>query len=318
MKSRGRNLLALAIILAAGGLRLPVEEGLTADFRRQGLLSEPLDIGLREEIGQNSAAVALAGLRTLVATFAHLQATEAFSNQQWAEVEKDMETTVQLAPTGAYYWDMGAWHMAYSASSDRLHDERLPPLRAKAESVRWIEKGRDFLERGARNNPGDWRIQAALGNLLSDSFRIPDDAGAAEAYGKAIATGEAPPYVYRARLYAEARSGKHPEETLAEIRRLLEASGNRVPTLLCLVYTLTTQISPPADPVAFAVEIFGSEDKALRNLGLYFNHVKDRLPQNGVETAVRLLEGRQGISPEDPRSFIRQREKALIDAGLAQ
>ena len=109
----------------------------------------------------------------------------------------------------------------------------------------------------------------------------------------------------------------HPQGENA-IQRLVAASGNRVPTLLCLVYTLTTQLSPPADPVAFAVEIFGSEEKALRNLGAYFCHVKDRLPQNGVETAIRLLEGRRGISPEDPRSFIRQREEALIRAGLAQ
>ena len=108
MKSRRRPLFAAAaVLLVAGALRMPVEQAMTRDFREHGLLSRPLELGLREKIGQNSSAVALAGLRTLVATFTHLKVTECFSGQRWPELEKAMNTTVQLAPRRAYYWDLG-------------------------------------------------------------------------------------------------------------------------------------------------------------------------------------------------------------------
>ncbi|HEY1121777.1 MAG TPA: hypothetical protein VGE67_09260 [Haloferula sp.] len=311
MKQLHRNLLALGVLAAGGLLRLPTEQAITARFREKGLLSAPLDIGLKEQIGQNSSAIALAGLRTLVATFTHLQATEAFTKCEWLDVEKLMETTVQLSPRGTYYWDMGAWHMAYNASSWYRIDSGLPPIRAKAEARRWIEKGRHFYERGIANNPGNWELPALLGQLLSDARRDPDDKAAVEAFRKAVATGKAPPHILRQRFFAEARAGADPAEMLAAVRALLTSQGNRVPTLLCLRYTLEYQLHEPEDPVALATEIFGSEEKALRNLGDYYvNNLLDRMPERGVEAAIRLLEGRQGISPEDSRSLIRQKEMA--------
>jgi hypothetical protein len=307
---RRRTLLAAAVVLlAAGALRLPLEQAMTEDFRERGLLSPPLEIGLREKIGQNSSAVALSGLRTLVATFTHLKATECFSRTRWTDLEKAMETTVQLAPRSAYYWDIGGWHIGVNASTWYRNEAGLPELRARAESRRWVEKGRAFFERGIQNNPADWRLHAALGNACSDSFRYPDDLRAEKAYAAALATGDAPAYVGRARLIAEARNGKDPAATLAKVRELLNVPNNRVPTLLCLAYSLEYKLQPPPDPVARAIEIFGSEEKALRNFGDYFLNIYDRLPTDGVETAVRLLEYRKNILPQDLRSFIRKREE---------
>jgi hypothetical protein len=310
MKSRRRPLFAAAaVLLAAGALRMPVERRLTGTFREEGLLSRPLEIGLREKLGQNSSAIALAGLRTLVATFTHLKVTECFSQQRWPDLEKAMNTTVQLAPRGTYYWDIGAWHIGTNASTYYRAEAGLPELRARAEARRWVAKGREFYQRGIRNNPDDWRLRAALGNLCSDVFRYPDDALAADAYAGAVATGKAPPGVHRALLIAEVRAGRNPEKSLAQVRELLAAPGNRVPTLLCIRYVLERRVDPSGDPVARAVEIFGSEEKALRNLGSYFLNIYDRLPMEGVETVVRLLEYRRGIPPADPRSFIRQRDE---------
>lgn len=310
MKSR-RPLLAAAVLLVAGVLRLPVEKALTKDFQEQGLLSAPLEIGLRERIGQNSSAIALAGLRTLVATFAHLQATGYFSECAWADVESSMETAAQLSPHGPYYWDMGAWHMAYNAASWYRLDSGLPPIRARAEARRWVAKGRHFYERGIANNPDDWQLPSLLGQLLSDARREPDDQAAVEAFRKAVATGKAPPHIHRQRFFAEARAEADPREILAAVRALLATPGNRVPTLLGLQYTLEYQVHEPEDPAALALGIFGSEEKALRNLGDYYvNNLLDRMPERGVEAAIRVLEGRRGISPEDRRSFIRQKDEA--------
>lgn len=310
MKPRLRPTLAAALVLlAAGGLRLGFEQRLTESFRRDGLLDRPLEIGLREKIGQNSSAVALAGLRTLVATFTHLQATDDFYATRWTDLAKAMDTTVQLAPRASYYWDIGGWHIGINASAWYRHESGLPPLRARAEARRWVEKGREFFERGIRNNPDDWRLSAALGNLCSDPYRFPDDDRAAAAYARAVATGQAPLYVQRARLIADARAAKDPAKTLAEIRQLLTHPPNRVPTLLCLAYALECRLQPPADPTARALEIFGNEEKALRNLGGYFLNVHERLPMHGVETAVRVLEHRRDIAPDDPRSFIFKRDQ---------
>ena len=311
MRTLHRNLLALAVLGAGGLLRLPAERSMTARFREKGLLSAPLEVGIKEQIGQNSSAIALSGLRTLVASFTHLEASEAFTTCKWPDVEKWMETTVHLSPRGAYYWDMGAWHMAYNAASWYRMDSGMPPVRAKAEARRWVAKGRSFYERGIANNPGDWKLPSLLGQLLSDPRRDPDNKAAVEAFRKAVATGKAPPHILRQRFFAEARAGADPADMLAAVRALLEKPGNRVPTLLALRYSLEYQLHEPEDPAALALEVFGSEDKALRNLGDYYvNNVLERMPERGVEAAIRILEGRRGISPEDRRSSIRQKEEA--------
>jgi hypothetical protein len=231
MKSRRRPLLlAAAVLMTAGFVRMHLEESMTADFRKQGLLSQPLELELKEKLGQNSSAVALAGLRTLVATFTHIKVTECFSHQKWPELEKAMNTTVQLAPRGTYYWDIGGWHIGTNASTYYRSEAGLPELRARAEAKRWVAKGREFFERGIRNNPDDWRLRVALGNLCSDPFRYPDDALAVEAYAGAVATGEAPPSVHRALFFAQVRAGSDPVQSRAQVRELL-ANPRKIPSM---------------------------------------------------------------------------------------
>lgn len=316
MKPRYRPLVGIGILVLGGLVRMPLEQGVVEDFRNKGLLPEPLQLSLRERIGQNSSVIALAGLRTLVATFSHLKATEFFTVQDWPKVEDSMETVVQLVPRDAYYRDMGAWHKAYNAASYYLNDSGLPPLIAKAESRRWTAKGREFLERGIRNSPNDWRMYASLGHLLSDTNRSPDPEAAEAAYAGAIATGNAPAYLERFRFFAEVRAGKHSAETLEKLHKLLEVQRNRVPTMLCILYSLEYQLNEPDDPLALALEVFGTEKKALRNLGSYFVDIRESLPMNGVETAIRILEAREGIAPEDERSFIHFRKEVLKRNGL--
>ncbi len=311
MKSRRRAILtALAVLLGGGCLRLHLESAATADFRRGGLLSVPLDLDVREKIGQNSAVVALAGLRTLVASFASLRATEQFTNTEWPELEESVSTTVQLSPKTRYYWDIGGWHLAYNASGFYRNDPQLSRLRAESEARRWVEKGREFFERGVRNNPENWQIAAALGNLYSSPYHFPNDAKAVEAYSHALATGKATNRVRRNLLQARARNGEDPAVLQAELGELLrEDPGSRVPTMLALQYVLESRLTPPEDPADRAAEIFGSESRALRILGAYFTDILDRMPQTGVETAIRLLERRAGIAPDSPKSYIRQRQE---------
>ncbi|WP_367870284.1 hypothetical protein [Luteolibacter sp. Populi] len=311
MRSRGATTALVLLVIAAGGaIRMRFEHDLTADFRRRGLLAKPLDLDMRERIGQDKWSVALAGLRTLVASFAGLKTTEQFNNTDWPGLAESVDTTVQLSPHTQYYWDIGGWHLAYNAASSYRYDKGLSKLRGEAEGRRWIERGREFYERGIRNNPDDWQLSVRLGNLYSDSFRYPDDAKAVTAYSRAYATGRAIPQVRRLLLQARARSGEDAGTLLKELRSIFaEDPNSRVPTLLSLQYVLEAKLSPPTDYVESAVKIFGSEKRALRLLGTYFTNVGDRLPQTAVEPAVRLLERKAGIAPEDPQSYIRQREE---------
>ena len=64
----------LVAVLVSGVVRMPCEVVLSSELRAAGLFQVPLAIDTRDKIGQTSAAVALGGLRTLVATFLNLRA----------------------------------------------------------------------------------------------------------------------------------------------------------------------------------------------------------------------------------------------------
>ncbi|MDB6077278.1 MAG: hypothetical protein JWO82_1025, partial [Akkermansiaceae bacterium] len=81
MTSRTRHLLAIAILIGAGGLRLSWEQALTRKYEADGLLSPPLHMGVLEKIGVTCWAVRLGGLRSLVASFTYLKAYDQFACQ---------------------------------------------------------------------------------------------------------------------------------------------------------------------------------------------------------------------------------------------
>lgn len=299
-------LLAVAL-LAFGAARLPFEAKLHGELRAEGLFPPPLEIGTRDKIGQTSSAVALGGLRTLVATFLNLRAFTFFTERRWDDVEGTFETIVDLAPRTRYYWETGAWHMAYNAASYYLNDSKLPALRRREAWRSSIHKGRSFLERGARNNPDDWSIQANLGFLLSDSnkfhaFREPNEsfAAAAEAYRKAAETGKALGYVRRAWFYSLARVEGRETEAL-ELARSLYAEGgqNRTPTLLVLLLVLEARENPEMDAAKRAVELFETPQKAYDALCGHWQRTRERFPVHGVAAALESLERTLGISPEN-------------------
>jgi tetratricopeptide (TPR) repeat protein len=290
------GILAVAL-LAFGALRLPFEARLAKELRAAGLTPTPLEIGTRERIGQTSSAVALGGLRTLVATFLNLRAFAYFQEQRWDELMETFDTIVDLAPRTRYYWETGSWHSAYNAASYFLNDSKLPALRRREAWRASILRGRAFLERGIRNNPDDWSLAANLGFLLSDSnkfsaFRDPDEAfaAAAEAYRRSAATGTALPYVRRAEFYSLARVRGKEKEALALARSLYAEQQNRAPTLLMLLLVLEAYENPEMDTTARAVELFGTPEKAYDALSGHWHRVRERFPVYGVASALESLE----------------------------
>jgi hypothetical protein len=292
---------------AFGALRLPFEAHLSGELREAGLVPPPLEIGTRDRIGQTSSAVALGGLRTLVATFLNLRAFTYFTEQRWHDVGKTFDTIVDLAPRTRYYWETGAWHLAYNAASYYRNDSKLPPLRRREAWRSSIYQGRAFLERGIRNNPGDWSLHANLGFLLSDVNKFPafrdaneSFAAAADAYRRAAETGNALGYVKRAWFYSLARVEGREAEALAFARQLY-ADGpiNRTPTLLCLLFVLEAWENPQMDVAARAIELFGDAQKAHEALAGHWQRTRERFPIHGVPRALEELDRKLGIPPEE-------------------
>jgi hypothetical protein len=293
-------------LLAFGAVRMSYESKLSGELRAAGLFPPPLEIGTRDRIGQTSSAVALGGLRTLVATFLNLRAFGFFTEQRWDDVEDTFGTIVDLAPRTRYYWETGSWHMAYNAASYYINDSKLPALRRREAWRSSIIKGRAFLERGVANNPDDWSLLAGLGFLLSDAnkfhaFRDPDEAfaAAAEAYRKSAETGKALSYVRRSWFYSLARVKGREGEALALGRSLYDQGRqNRTPTLLVLLVVLEAHENPDMDVAERAVGLFGTPEKACEALSGHWRRTRERFPVHGVAAGLHSLEKTLSIPAE--------------------
>ncbi len=299
-------------MLGFGAVRLPFEAALDKDLRKAGLTPEPIQIGTREKIGQTSSAVALGGLRTLVATFLNLRAFTFFQEQRWDDVADTFDTIVDLAPRTRYYWETGSWHLAYNAASYYLNDSKMPALRRREAWRASILKGRTFLERGIRNNPDDWSLHATLGFMLTDSNKFPafrdvDEtfAAGAAAYRKSAATGKALPYVQRAEFYALARVKGMENEALSMARKLYADQRNRTPTMSVLLFVLEAHENPSMDMAKRAIEIFGTTEKAYESLCDHWRRTRERFPVFGVAAALESLEKTLAV-PADKSIFTQQ------------
>lgn len=325
-----KKIIVLGIaILAFGALRLPFERGLTDELHSAHLLPPKLEVRTGEKIGQTFSAVSLGGLRTLVATFLNLRAFTFFTEQRWADVADTYDTIVDLAPHTRYYWDTGSWHQAYNAASYYLYgDSDLPPLRRKLAWRESILKGRDFLERGIRNNPGDPGLYETLGTLLSDSNKIAAFGSPAKAYEQAyeafqaaVDTGHARAYAERAALYSLARVPGREKEALALAEKIATSQPRQLPTMQGLLFTLRYHENPSQDVVKIMDSIFKDHKEAYDVLGNQWQRTRDYFPVYGVAKALALLEAELKVpeknsilkvklqSPMDPDDEFRKLKK---------
>lgn len=306
-RMRHRYLLVAGVLVVAGVVRMPVEQRLTGEMVAAGLMQPPVEMETRKKVGQSLWAVALGGLRTLVATVLNLRADTYFQGQQWTELADAFDTMTDLAPRTRYYWDIGSWHMAYNASAYYQNRDDLPRLRRRAEWRDWVRRGTRFLEEGVRQNPDDWRLWANLGYFHSDPLKLIDDARAEEAYRRSWETGRALPYIERAMIYAMARQPDRRDEALERIRGLEGDQRAQVPAVLALRYALEFRADPSRDPMELATEVFGDPERAYRILGSHYLDLNGRFPMDGVAEAIVVLENKLAIPDEE--SIFRERER---------
>lgn len=242
------SLFALCGLLLFGGARLPIEHALFLD-RTQGNLHvmPPLDLSLREQIGQLGFVAALSGFRSVLADFLFIQAHVAWERTEWSRVLLLFRQATTLQPHAILFWDMAAWHMAWNASAAALNDPTQPRLALRIKAQReYFDLGKDFLERGIKNNEERPQLYEALARLYRDKYK--DHARATEFFEKAATKTGAPSYAKRFSAYELSYCEEREQEAYDKLLRLYAAGENeRLPTLINRLKFLEDKLNVPLD-----------------------------------------------------------------------
>jgi len=181
-----RFVLAFAIIVAGGALRLPLEQRHTDELRRHDLMEVPLNLSMREKLGQSLFIAVLGGFRPVVASIMELQAIEPWIHVNYAKVEECYAICTALQPREEHYWEERAWHQAFNARDAWLWDSTLTEANRKLLAQQCVDHGIDILREGLQWLPKSWKLWDRLAAYLSMSYNeYPDRDAAAEYYAKA-------------------------------------------------------------------------------------------------------------------------------------
>jgi hypothetical protein len=242
-----RSLIALAMILTFGVLKLPAERSLAQEHRESHLADLDLNLNLRERIGQVGFVAALSGFRAMLADFLFIQAQAAWERTEWGRVLLLFRQITALQPHVALFWDMAAWHMAWNASAAAINDPKQgrQALRIKAQRE-YFAIGKDFLERGIKNNPRNSKLYESLAMLYRDKYN--DHARASEFFRKAADCPGAPSYDKRFSAYELSYCERWEPQAYIQLRRLYdEGEQERLPTLIRRLKYLETKLNIPKD-----------------------------------------------------------------------
>ena len=242
-----RFVLVAALLLAFGGIKLPIEHKLADEHRQLHFRGVEFNLGLREQIGQLGFVAALSGFRSLVADVLFIQAHVAWERTEWGRVLLLFRQVTTLQPRAILFWDMAAWHMAWNASVAALNDPSQPrrALRVKAQRE-YFALGKDFLERGISNNPEKPQLYETMARLYKDKYN--DHAHAWEFFAKAAALPGAPTYDKRFAAYELSHCEGREREAYAELRRLYDiGEKERLPTLITRLKFLENKLDIPQD-----------------------------------------------------------------------
>ena len=242
-----RAMIAIVLLAGFGAIKLPFERGIAVEHRESNLRATKFNLDLREKVGQLGFIAALSGFRSIVADILFIQAHVAWERTEWGRVLFLFRQVTILQPREILFWDMAAWHMAWNASVAALNDKHQPrqALRIKAQRE-YFALGKDFLERGIRNNPDKPQLYQSLARLYKDKYN--DHQHASEYFEKAAQLPGAPDYDRRFAAYELSYCAGREEEAYARLRALYnEGEKERLPTLISRLKYLETRLNVPAD-----------------------------------------------------------------------
>src|SRR5213596_3945675 len=242
-----RLLVALAILVAVGGIKLPIEHDLKRLHRQEHFRGVEFNLDLREKLGQLGFVAALSGFRAIVADGLFIQAHVAWERTEWGRVLLLFRHVTTLQPRVILFWDMAAWHMAWNAAVAAMNDKSQPrvALRVKAQRE-YFALGKDFLERGIKNNPDRPQLYEALARLYKEKYK--DHEHASEFFAKAAALPGARTYDRRFSAYELSYCEGREREAYERLRQLYDkGEKERLPTLISRLKFLEDKLGIPQD-----------------------------------------------------------------------
>jgi tetratricopeptide (TPR) repeat protein len=242
-----RGLIALAVLIVVGLIKLPVERDLARLHREEHFRGVEFNLDLREKLGQLGFIAALSGFRGVVADALFIQAYAAWENTQWGRMLMLFRQVTTLQPRVLMFWDVAAWHMAWNASVAAMNDTNQPrqALRVKAQRE-YFAIGKELLERGIKNNPDRPELYEALARLYKEKYK--DHERAAEYYAKAATLPEAAPWDRRFSAYELSYCEGRERESYVRLRSLYdEGEKERLPTLIKRLKFLEDKLGIPQD-----------------------------------------------------------------------
>src|SRR5438309_3011781 len=240
-----RLLLVSMILAVLGAIKLPIEHDLAVSHRQENFRGIEFNLDLREKLGQLGFVAALSGFRSIVADGLFIQAHVAWEQTEWGRVLLLFRQVTTLQPRAILFWDMAAWHMAWNASVAALNDQTQPRLALRVKAQReYFALGKDFLERGIKNNPEKPQLYETLARLYKEKYK--DHASASEFFAKAAALPEARAYEKRFSAYELSYCEGREREAYERLRRLYDAGKNeRMPTLITRLTFLEQKLNIP-------------------------------------------------------------------------
>src|ERR1041384_4432894 len=241
-----RVVFALAMLLAFGVMKLPAERAI-ARQHRQMQFGEVLNLDLREKLGQLGFMAALSGFRAVVADFLFIEAHVAWERTEWGRVLFLFRQVTALQPHVPLFWDMAGWHMAWNASAAAINDSSQPRMALRVKTQRdYFELGKDFLERGIKNNPNQPQLYESLALLFRE--KLNDHERASECYAKAAVLPGAHSYDKRFSAYELSYCEGREREAYERLRSLYdEGERERLPTLIKRLKVLEDKLGIPED-----------------------------------------------------------------------
>ena len=237
----------LVALVGLGALKLPIERNLTALHRHEHFHGVEFNLDLREQLGQLGFVAALSGFRGVVADALFIQAFSAWENTEWGRMLLLFRHITTLQPRVLLFWDTAAWHMAWNASAAAMNDRNQPRLALRVKAQReYFALGKDFLERGIKNNPDRPDLYEALARLYKEKYK--DHERASEYYAKAAAVPGAAPWDRRFSAYELSYCEGREREAYERLRRLYdEGPQERLPTLIKRLKFLEEKLGIPQE-----------------------------------------------------------------------
>ena len=283
------------VLLSFGFAKYRYEDKLSRDMVSLKLIQPPLREGTSLQLGQTGAAVALGGLRSLVAAIWNFRAFLHFEELDWIKVEETYEIITTLQPQTIYYWDTGAWQLHTNASSYYKEKEDLSPFRQRSMQKRYIEKGSSLLELGLIENPDNWKLHRELSRVWTEFHKLPDIERAMKHFDDTLNCESLPEvkriHIQRSKYYAMTRLKSLEKEAYSYGYSLFkESPDNHLPKLCCTLFALQNSLNIAQNERIPDSELFPGSQEQLEWLKNYTKHEKQGYPMDGVSLKIQQLE----------------------------